>query len=138
MMKMLSWLSLVIVCNCNKLIKISVTCFFVVQTVVIDHAVFLELREDVFKEKIVVFCIFKKVCTVCLVFVHFKVIFVNVGVSDSQLEEVYTSTGHVQLPAIGSYVKVIITTIVSPTRFFAQIPMGSKSVLSKSSNNGML
>ncbi len=59
-------------------------------------------------------------------------------VSDRQLEEVYVNTDQVPLPAVGSLVGAIVTAIVSPTRFFVQLPMGSDSVLNQSASKGEL
>ncbi len=61
---------------------------------------------------------------------------VSSGVSDKQLEEVFTATDQIHLPVVDSVVGVVVTAIVSPIRFFVQMPKGSKSVLSKSIEEG--
>ena len=54
------------------------------------------------------------------------------GVSDKQLEEVYTSSdGSLGMPAVGDLVAVVVTAIHSATKFYIQMPMGSRSALTK-------
>lgn len=65
-------------------------------------------------------------------------VFIVLDIVDRKFVKVYTSAKQVELPAVGSLVGVIVTTIVSPTKFFVQLPLGSKSVLSKSTNKCML
>lgn len=54
------------------------------------------------------------------------------GVSDKQLEEAYTSSDDsLAMPAVGDLVAVVVTAILSATKFYIQMPVGSTSVLTK-------
>ena len=82
-----------------------------------DNCPYLHLQEGL-----------KDACILCTV----NHVFVSSGVSDKQLEEAFTATDQINIPVVDSVVGVVVTAIVSPTRFFVQMPKGSKSVLSKS------
>ena len=48
------------------------------------------------------------------------------------MEEVHTVTEQLELPEVNSVVMVVVTAIVTATRFYVQMPLGSKSALHKS------
>ena len=50
------------------------------------------------------------------------------GQTDKQLESVYVmDPGPLQLPLVGDWVVVIVTAVVSATKFYLQMPLGAKS-----------
>lgn len=54
-----------------------------------------------------------------------------VGVSNKQMESaVVHSSSALKLPVKGDWIVAIATAVMSPTRFYAQLPVGCKSPLS--------
>ena len=72
--------------------------------------------------------------TQCVMFVT---IFFLLGVSDMQLEETFArTTGDLLLPDVRDWVVVIVTAMVSATKFFVQLPLGAGSPFSTGSVPG--
>lgn len=52
------------------------------------------------------------------------------GVSNKQMEPaVVNSSSTLRLPRKGAWVVAVVTAVISPTRFYVQLPLGCKSPL---------
>ena len=50
------------------------------------------------------------------------------GVCDKKMEEAFVaSESHLALPSVGEWVVVLMTTVITPNRFFIQLPCGLHS-----------
>jgi len=59
------------------------------------------------------------------------------GIPDKQLEATYANpSDNLVLPDVGNWVVVVVTAIVSATKFYIQMPLGAKSPLSAGSVPG--
>lgn len=89
------------------------------------------LETSVSRVTVVNICIFNKVFDVWSFSVLCVINIVFLGVSNKQVERaIVESESSICLPKRKDWVVVIVTAIISPTRFFVQLPLGCKSPLS--------